>query len=190
MAPAPRFFESPSAFRAWLKANHAAAAELIVGYYKVGTGRPSITWPQSVAEALCYGWIDGLTRRLDDERYAVRFTPRRKSSMWSAVNIRLVAQLEAAGRMADAGRAAFEARPHKTGPKAKGYTVSKKVGRFDAARAREFKKHADAWRFFEAQPPGYKRAMAWWVMQAKRDETRDRRLAKLIAFSAAGKRVT
>lgn len=182
----PRFFACPAAFRAWLKANHKKAPELIVGYYKKHTGKPSMTWPESVAEALCYGWIDGLRRGLDDERYTIRFTPRRARSTWSAVNIRMVAELEAAGRMTAAGRAVFNARPN---PESKGYSYQKREADLDAASVRTFKKNKAAWNFFEAQPPSYRKKMAWWVVFAKQAETRARRLQKLILACSAGKRL-
>ena len=182
----PHFFETPAAFRAWLGKHHRSAAELYVGFIRKHTGKPSLTWPESVAEALCFGWIDGIRSRLDDERYVIRFTPRRPDSKWSAVNIRLVEQLEAAGRMTNAGRAAFEARPD---PGSKGYSAQKKDGSLDAARLRAFKNHRVAWAFFEAQPPGYRKAAAWWVMQAKQEATRNRRLEKLVATSAESKRL-
>jgi uncharacterized protein YdeI (YjbR/CyaY-like superfamily) len=188
-APDPHFFETPAAMRAWLEANHHRATELLVGYYRrhaVGESTPSLTWPESIAEALCFGWIDGVRRTLDADRYVVRFTPRRPGSKWSAVNIRLMAELEAANRMTDAGRAIFEARKDAGSP---GYKAQKKVGTLDEARLAEFRKHQAAWAFFEAQPPGYRKEAAWWVMQAKRDETRDRRLATLIELSTSGKRL-
>jgi uncharacterized protein YdeI (YjbR/CyaY-like superfamily) len=188
-SPKPHFFETPAAMRKWLEANHLEATELHVGYYKrhaVGDATPSMTWPESVAEALCFGWIDGVRRTLDEDRYTIRFTPRRPASKWSAVNVRLMAELEAANRMTDAGRAVFEAMKDSGSP---GYKAQKKVGALDEARLREFQRNEPAWNFFEAQPPGYQKAAAWWVMQAKRDETRDRRLATLIELSAAGKRV-
>jgi uncharacterized protein YdeI (YjbR/CyaY-like superfamily) len=184
----PHFFETPAAMREWLEANHLKVPELHVGYHKrhaVGDATPSITWPESVAEALCFGWIDGIRRTLDEDRYTIRFTPRRPGSKWSAVNIRMMAELEAANKMTDAGRAVFEARKDPGSP---GYKAQK-VGTLDETRLHEFKRSEPAWMFFEAQPPGYRKAAAWWVMQAKRDETRDRRLATLIESSAAGKRV-
>ncbi len=185
--PKPTFFKTSAAFRAWLRTNHKKADELIVGYHKRHTEKPSMTWPESVAEALCYGWIDGIRRRLDDDRYTIRFTPRRKGSDWSAVNVRMVAQLEAAGKMRQAGRAAFEARPD---PQSKGYTSGPRDATLDDGRRREFKKHKAAWAFFEAPPPGYRRTALGWVMAAKKEETKDRRLAKLIQASAAKTRVT
>jgi uncharacterized protein YdeI (YjbR/CyaY-like superfamily) len=187
--PTPIFFETPAAMRSWLAKNHLEAKELHVGYFKrraVKGATTSITWPESIAEALCFGWIDGIRRPLDDDRYTIRFTPRRPRSKWSAVNIRMVATLEAMGRMTDAGRAAFEARTAKESP---GYRAEKKTGALDANRLREFKRNTAAWVFFAQQPPGYQKEAAWWVMHAKRDETRDRRLAALIKVSAEGKRL-
>jgi uncharacterized protein YdeI (YjbR/CyaY-like superfamily) len=186
MSAKPRFFASPVAFRAWLKANHKKAAELIVGYHKKHTGKPSLTWPESVAEALCYGWIDGIRRSLDEDRYTIRFTPRRPRSQWSAVNIRMVAELEAAGRMTAAGRAVFNARPD---PESTGYTHQKREAELDVASIKVFKKNKAAWAFFDAQPPSYRKKMAWWVVAAKQAETRERRLKKLILSSSAGKRL-
>ena len=180
-----RFFGSAREFRTWLERNHASAGELVVGYHKRHTGKPSMTWPESVAEALCFGWIDGVRRSLDEERYTIRFTPRRKGSRWSAINIRMVGELEAAGRMMEAGRAAFAARPAGAG-----YSYEHRRGaELDAARVRRFKKSKAAWAFFEAQPPGYRSLVAWWVMNAKQEETRERRLTRVIEASAAKKRL-
>lgn len=186
MPTAPTFFPTPAAFRKWLQKNHAKAAELVVGFHRKDSGKPSLTWPESVAEALCFGWIDGVRRSHNDESYTIRFTPRRKTSRWSAINIRLMGELEAAGKMTDAGRAIFNARrdPHHPG-----YSTSKREGKLDAKRLAAFRKNKKAWTFFEAQPPGYRKLMFWWVMQAKQDETRDRRLERLIKTSAACKRL-
>jgi uncharacterized protein YdeI (YjbR/CyaY-like superfamily) len=189
MAQSPQFFETPQAMRSWLQKNHATTRELHVGYYKahvVAAGRRSITWQQSVAEALCFGWIDGIRRTIDEDRYAIRFTPRRPGSRWSEVNIRLVGELEAAGKMTEPGRAVFRARRD---PDSQGYKAQKKVGTLDAAREREFKKHKSARAFFASQPPGYQKKLAWWVMQAKQDETRHRRLLRLIEVSANQRRL-
>jgi len=185
----PLFFESPQAMRRWLSKNHATAEMLVVGYVKfhaIRGGKRSITWPESVAEALCFGWIDGVRKRLDEDRYTVRFTPRRPESKWSAVNIRLVGELEAAGRMTDAGRTIFEARRN---PESKGYKAQKKIGELDLARLELLRKNKIAWTFFQAQPIGYQKKLAWWVMQAKQDETRDRRLRKLIETSVRQRRL-
>jgi uncharacterized protein YdeI (YjbR/CyaY-like superfamily) len=183
----PMFFPTPADFRAWLERNHQTCKELVVGFWRKDTGKPSITWPQSVAEALCFGWIDGIRRSHSAEAYTIRFTPRRKGSRWSAINIRLIEELEAAGRMTDAGRKAFDARPH-----ALGYSYERREATLDRALISKFKKYSGgaAWRFHSAQPPGYRKLTAWWVMSAKQAETRERRLAKLMDFSARGKRIT
>jgi uncharacterized protein YdeI (YjbR/CyaY-like superfamily) len=189
VTPEPIFFETPQDFRAWLKKHHASARELIVGYYKthaVKAGKRSINWPQSVAEALCFGWIDGIRRTIDEDRYTIRFTPRRPDSVWSAINIRLMGELEAAGKMTDAGRAIFEARRDR---KSKGYNAQKRTGELDATRVRQFKKNKAAWEYFQSQPPGYRRNVSWWVMQARQEETRARRLSKLIETSATQQRM-
>jgi uncharacterized protein YdeI (YjbR/CyaY-like superfamily) len=187
--PTVHFFETAAAMREWLEANHLKAKELYVGYYKrhaLGGGRRSITGAESVEEALCFGWIDGIVTPLDADRYSKRFTPRRPGSKWSALNIRTMAELETAKKMTAFGRAVFEARKDAGSP---GYKAEKKVGTLDESRLLAFKKNGPAWSFFVAQPLGYQKAAAWWVMHAKREETRDRRLAKLIESSAAGLRV-
>ena len=177
------FFRTPAEFRKWLSKNHQTTRELLVGYYKKDSGRPSITWPESVAEALCYGWIDGIRRRLDDQRYAIRFTPR---STWSDINIRLVAELEAAGRMTAAGRAAFAARkPERS--RVYTYELPKEI-RLAPVLIQRFKKIKRAWAFFEAQPPSYQKKAAQWVMGAKTEPTRESRFARLLASAEAGKR--
>ena len=181
------FFKSPKDLRKWFEKNHTRAKELIVGFHRKSTGKPSITWPESVAEALCFGWIDGIRRSRDEESYTIRFTPRRPGSSWSAVNVRMVQELEAAGRMVAAGRAVFEAR--KTGNE-RGYSYERRSeAAFDEAQLKMFRKNRAAWDFFAAQPPGYQRLITFWVMSAKREDTRDRRMAKLIASSAAQKRL-
>ena len=150
MAAAPRFFETRGAFRAWLRTNHRTASEVFVGYFKRHTGRPGMTWPESVGAALCFGWIDGIRRRIDDDRYVIRFTPRRRGSRWSAVNVRMMAALIASGEAAPAGRDAFEVRAD---PASQGYSAEKKQGALDGARLRALKKNKSAWAFFGAQPP-------------------------------------
>jgi len=181
------FFKTPPAMRAWLRKNHAKVVELHVGYFKKHTAARNITWPETVGEALCFGWIDGVRRRIDDERYTTRFTPRKRGSIWSAVNIRMVAELEAAGKMTDAGRAAFEARVE---AKSKIYSYEQKEASLDKVRLRRFRKNKAAWAFFEAQPPGYRKKTLWWVMSAKRDEAKDRRFDRLVESSASGKRLS
>ena len=182
----PTFFATPADFRAWLAAHHATADELWVGFYKKGSGRPSITWPESVDEALCYGWIDGLRRQLDDERYVIRFTPRRAGSIWSEVNRRRAAELIAAGRMQPTGLAAYEARDD---DKSRLYSYEARHQPLDPAYEAEFRTDAAAWAYWEAQPPHYRHGATHWVMSAKREETRRKRLATLIADSAASQRI-
>jgi uncharacterized protein YdeI (YjbR/CyaY-like superfamily) len=183
----PIFFASPADFRAWLEANHQTATELLVGFYKVDSGKPSITWPQSVDEALCFGWIDGIRRSLGPESYTIRFTPRKPGSTWSAINIKRVKELEEQGRMARAGLRAFERR---SDDKSAIYSYEQ---RRDATLTSDyegrFRANADAWDYFQAQAPWYRRTAAYWVMSAKREATRLRRLDALIADSAAGRSI-
>ena len=182
----PRFFKTPEDFRAWLEKNHETAKELLVGFWKRDSGKPSITWPESVDEALCVGWIDGVRRTIDDDSYTIRFTPRSAKSKWSAVNIKRVAELTKLGRMKPAGLAAFE----KKDPKSEGYSYERKVAQLDAAMEKQFRANKKAWAFWEAQPPGYKRLLSHYVISAKREETRAKRLERLIAESEAGRRIT
>ena len=179
-----RFFAAPKDFRAWLEKHHATARELVVGFHKKGTTKRSITWPESVDEALCFGWIDGVRRSLGEEAYSIRFTPRRPRSIWSAVNVDRVAALEKAGRMSPAGRAAFALRTQER----TGVYSFERAERAKLARAeqRRLDSDAKARAFFRAQAPWYQRAAIHWVVSAKREETRQRRLATLIASSAAG----
>ena len=183
----PRFFAAPADFREWLDANHGEASELIVGFYKKKTGRPSITWPESVDEALCYGWIDGVRRSLGDESYTIRFTPRKASSIWSNVNIAKAKALLKAGRMMPAGLAAWKRRdPAKSGI----YSFERQeAATFDPESERRFKRNPSAWKYFQAQPPGYRRLATHYVVSAKRPDTRDRRLELLIQCSAHGERL-
>jgi uncharacterized protein YdeI (YjbR/CyaY-like superfamily) len=181
----PRFFASPEEWRAWLEEHHDREAEVLVGYWKRGTRRPSLTWPESVDEALCFGWIDGVRRRIDDERYCIRFTPRRPRSRWSRVNVERVAELLAAGRMRPAGLAAFEARTEEGT-----YSYEQqRAATLDEERERRLRAEPAAWAFFTAQPAWYRRAAIHWVMSAKREATRDRRLAQLVESSANGRTV-
>lgn len=183
----PVFFPSATDFRRWLTRNHATVRELWVGYFKKGSGRPSITWPESVDEALCFGWIDGVRKSVDAERYVIRFTPRRTGSVWSRVNIRRAEALIAAGRMRSAGRKAFDARdPART----ERYSFEQRlVAKLDREAEARFRADARAWRFFQSTPPGYRRLVTWWVVSAKREATRARRLDRLIAECAAGRRL-
>lgn len=185
--PKPLFFATPDEFRAWLEQHHASAVELWVGFRKKGSGRPSLTWPESVDEALCFGWIDGLRKSVDAESYTIRFTPRRAGSTWSAINVARMAELTAAGRVRPAGQAAFAARSAaKTGI----YSYeNRKAARLDGALLRRFRAQAQAWRHFQAQPAWYRGTATWWIVSAKKEETRLRRLEKLIAASARGEPV-
>ena len=183
----PKFFRSAADFRAWLEAHHATEKELFVGLYKQGSGKPSITWPEAVDEALCFGWIDGVRRSYSDDAYANRFTPRRPTSNWSAINIAKVKELSKQGRMREAGRRAFAARtPERTGIYSFERNEAAKLSKAQEKRLRANRKAAA---FFDSQPPGYRRTTIHWVISAKRPETRERRLAQLIADSAAGRRI-
>jgi uncharacterized protein YdeI (YjbR/CyaY-like superfamily) len=183
----PTYFATPADFRAWLAAHADTDEELIVGFHKVGSGQPSMTWPESVDEALCFGWIDGVRRRVDELRYQIRFTPRRPGSIWSAVNIGRVEALTAEGRMQPAGLAAFARR---TEGRSRVYTHEQHGDpELPPALARRFKAEKAAWRFFEAQPPGWKRTVLRWVLAAKQAATQERRLAQLIAAAAEGRRL-
>lgn len=182
---AARHFATPAEFRAWFEAHHATEAELLVGFHKKGTGRPSITWPESVDVALCFGWIDGVRRRIDEERYSIRFTPRKKSSIWSANNIARVAELEAAGLMTAAGLAAFAARGE---ARSRVYAYEQKTdATFSPEQEGLLRADTAAWEYFSARPAWYRRNATYWVVSAKREETRERRLATLIEDSRAGR---
>jgi uncharacterized protein YdeI (YjbR/CyaY-like superfamily) len=183
----PTFFATPEDFRAWLEEHHENETELLVGFHKKGSGRPSITWPESVDQALCFGWIDGVRRSIDGERYSIRFAPRKRRSTWSAVNVKRVGELEAEGLMRPAGRAAFERRHEdRTGI----YSHERReAAAFDAEQERAFRADERAWAWFQDQPPYYRRAATHWVVSAKKPETRERRLRKLIDDSGAGRTV-
>ena len=184
---APAFFETPKAFGAWLKKHAHNTSELVVGFHKVGTGRGSMTWPQSVDEALCVGWVDGVRKRIDDHTYQIRFTPRKPSSTWSAINIERVRVLTEQGRMTPAGLAAFA---HRQDHKSRTYSYEQAGDVALPAEARSaFRKHKAAWAFFEKQPPGYRKQMIWRIVSAKQQATRDKRLAALIDASAQGVRI-
>ena len=182
----PIFFSSQNEFRKWLATSHGCEQELLVGFYKVGTGKPSMTWSESVDQALCFGWIDGVRKRVDDESYTIRFTPRRPNSIWSAINIKKVEELTRAGLMRPAGIEAFNKRDEK---KSAIYAYEKRPQEFDSQTEKQFKKDRRAWEFFGKQPSGYKRLCIHYVMSAKQEKTRISRLAKLILVSKAGKRL-
>ncbi len=179
------FFRSPPAFRAWLAKHHSTDRELLVGYHKKDSGKPSMTWPESVDEALCFGWIDGIRKRVDDDSYTIRFTPRRSRSIWSAVNIKRARELTALGSMQPAGLQAFRAREeNRSGI----YAYEQRTEQLPEPYARKLRKHKTAWAFFLAQSASYRKTIGWWVISAKKEETRLKRLAKLIDDSAQGRR--
>ena len=180
------FFETPADFRAWLADHHDEARELWVGFHKKGTGRPSITWPEAVDQALCFGWIDGVRKRIDEASYAIRFTPRRPGSIWSAVNVKRVAELTELDLMQPSGLAAFAARDE---AKTNRYAYEQGAAALDEESEQRFREHPTAWAFFQTQPPSYRRTAAWWVISAKKEETRRKRLAVLIEDSAQGRRL-
>jgi uncharacterized protein YdeI (YjbR/CyaY-like superfamily) len=182
-----RFFATPAAFRKWLKANHAREKELWVGFHKVTTGKRSLAWSESVEEALCAGWIDGVRKRIDDGNYMIRFTPRKPSSTWSAVNIKRMAVLVEDGRALPAGIAAFARRSAK---KSGIYSYEQRdFAKLDAAQAKQFRANRAAWKYFQAEAPWYRRTVTFWVASAKREETRARRFATLVASCAKGQRI-
>jgi len=182
---APTFFAKQSDFRKWLKKNHKKETELVVGFYKVGSGKPSMTWSQSVDEALCFGWIDGVRKRLNDTSFVQRFTPRRAKSIWSLINVRHVERLRKEGRMQPAGLAAFEQREAKrTGV----YSFENRPRELSVEFMKQFQANKKAWDFFQSEPPYIRRVCVFWVMSAKKEETKIRRLEQLIESSAKGQR--
>lgn len=181
------FFKTQAEWRKWLVKNHDKKTELLVGFYKVDSGKPSMTWPQSVDEALCFGWIDGVRKRIDDDSYSIRFTPRKPKSIWSAVNIKKVAELMEKDLMHPAGIVAFEKRQEE---RSKVYAYENEPCELSAELEKIFKTNKKAWEFFTSQAPSYQRTIIHWIVRAKQTETRDARLKKTIAASAVGKRVT
>ena len=180
------FFPTQAAMRKWFAAHHATAAELWVGFHKKATGEPSVTWPESVDEALCVGWIDGIRKSIDGDRYKIRFTPRRRGSVWSAVNIARVAVLQKQKRMRPAGTAAFaERRENRSGI----YSYEQRPVELPEPYRAVLEKNKAAHAFFSAQPPSYRKMASWFVLSAKKEETRAARLAKLVEMCAAGKRL-
>ena len=184
--PTPHYFASADDFRRWLETHHESHRELVVGFYKVDSGTPSITWTESVREALCFGWIDGVRRRVDEARYSIRFTPRKAGSIWSAVNLQHVDVLIAAGRMRPAGLAAYEAR---TDAKSKVYAFEQAAVAFSVQDRAQFAAAPHALAFFEQQPPSYRKTATWWVISAKQPATRARRLTQLITCSGNRERL-
>ncbi|MEP6718484.1 MAG: YdeI/OmpD-associated family protein [bacterium] len=181
----PKFFKSPYDFRKWLAAHHAKEKELLAGFYK-NTGKPSITWPESVDEALCFGWIDGIRRRINEDSYSIRFTPRRNSSTWSAVNIKRAQELKRERRMTTAGERAFAARKENCSGI---YSYEQRSAELPEPYAGKLRRNKAALKFFGSQPASYRKAANWWVVSAKQEETRGRRLEQLIKLSAAGQTI-
>ena len=182
----PEFFQTPADFGTWLEKNHATAIELWVGFYKKDSGKPSITWPESVDQALCFGWIDGIRKGVDEISYQIRFTPRRRGSIWSAINIKRAKELVRQKQMRPTGLKAFAARiENKSGI----YSYEQRSTELSEPYAKLLKKNKAAWNFFEKQPPSYRKMIGWWIISAKKQKTRMARLAKLISESAKGKRL-
>jgi uncharacterized protein YdeI (YjbR/CyaY-like superfamily) len=181
-----KFFATLAELRRWFRANGSKKTELYVGFYRKDSGRSAVTYPEALDEALCWGWIDGVRKKVDDVSYTNRFTPRKPNSNWSLVNINHVARLTSEGRMQTAGIAAFEARkPDRTGV----YSFEQEKVAFDSAASKRFRTNKKAWTFWQSQPPSYRRLATHWVMSAKRAETRDRRLSILIEDSSNGQRL-
>ncbi len=181
----PTFFPSEVEFRRWLEANHASTPELLVGFWKKSTGKPPIDWPQARDQALCFGWIDGVRKSLGEEAYTIRFTPRRKGSIWSKVNVERFAALTAEGLMTAAGERAYEENKHKSGL----YSYEKPLASLAAAETSLFRKNKAAWSYWEGQPAGYRKLVLNWITTAKKPETRAKRLATLIEDCGAGRRI-
>ena len=182
----PTFFRTPADFRKWLMKHHATKDVLLVGFYKKDSGKPSITWAESVDQALCFGWIDGVRKRIDESSYTIRFTPRRSTSIWSNININRAQELIAEGQMQPAGLKAFEARrEHKSGI----YAYEQRSVELPEPYNQQLKKNKAASTFFEAQPPSYRKLISWWIASAKKDETRLKRFEKFIAYSIERKRL-
>ena len=185
MPQQPTYFATEADFRRWLEANHKTTPELLVGFWKKGTGKPSIDWPQARDQALCFGWIDGLRKSLGDEAYTIRFTPRRKGSIWSRVNVERYEALTADGQMTPAGEAAYERDKHRSGL----YSYEKPLASLTADEEKQFRSDKPAWADWENRPPGYRKQVLGWVTGARKPETRAKRLGELIAVSAEGRRL-
>ena len=182
---APRFFPDPAGFKAWLEENHTTETELLVGFHRKGSGRPSMSWSEAVDEALCFGWIDGVRRGLNEVSYTIRFTPRKPGSRWSMVNVRNVERLTRLGRMRAAGLRAAEQRD----PADAGYTYGDRPDHFEGELDDRLRTDPRAHEFFMALPPGHRKQVVAWVTQAKREETRAKRLTRVAEASAAGRRI-
>jgi uncharacterized protein YdeI (YjbR/CyaY-like superfamily) len=181
-----KFFSTQNDFRRWLEENHETATEIIVGYYNVKSGKGGMTWSESVDQALCFGWIDGVRRKIDEESYSNRFTPRKSKSNWSAVNIAKIKDLTKKGLMKSAGIAAFEKREDK---RSAIYAYENEAKQFSGEYEKIFRSNEKGWDFFQKQANWYRKQMINWVLTAKQEATRMKRLEKLIAASADEKRV-
>ena len=182
----PTFFPTSQQFRQWLEENHNTEKELLVGFYKIGTKKPSMTWPESVDQALCFGWIDGIRKSIDEESYSIRFTPRKATSIWSAVNIKKMEELTKAGLMTEAGQKAFELRKEE---KSAIYSHENEQAELSSEYEEQFKANPKAWDFFGKQAPSYRKVMLHWIMSAKQEKTRLSRLEKTIRESENQKRM-
>ena len=182
----PAFFQSAADFRDWLAQHHADARELLMGFYRKESGRGGITYPEALDEALSFGWIDGVRKRIDAESYTIRFTPRKPGSIWSAVNIQRVGELTARGLMKPPGLRVYAERDER---KSRQYSYEREQAQLDPALDAALRANRKASSFFDAQPPGYRRTATFWVMSAKQEDTRARRLAHLIERSASGARI-
>jgi len=182
----PSYFPTQQDFRNWLEKNYDKETELLVGFYRVDSGKPSITWPQSVDQALCFGWIDGIRKSVDSESYCIRFTPRKPGSTWSAINIRKVEEMNKLGLMLPAGLAAFEKRNEQ---KSAIYSYENRPEKLTPEYELVFKTHLKAWEFFQSQPPSYQRTAIFWMMSAKQEPTRQKRLNELISDSENGLKI-
>ena len=187
MPSKPQFFPSTSSWRAWLEKHHAKTEELWVGLYKRDSGKPSITWPEAVDGALCFGWIDGIRKSIDDISYKIRFTPRKARSVWSAINVRRATELSRLGLMHPAGSAAFDKRD---GQRSEIYSYEqRKNAKLPPAFEKKFRAHPDAWKFFRAQAPWYQRTSTYWVISGKKEETKLKRLAVLVDHSERQRKI-
>lgn len=182
----PSFFPTPQQFRQWLEKNHQIEKELLVGFYKVGSGKPSMSWPESVDQALCFGWIDGVRRSIDEESYSIRFTPRKPTSIWSSINIKKMEALTKARLMTEAGEKAFNLRKEE---KSSVYSHENETAVLDPEFEKLFNANKKAWEFFNSQSPSYKKVVLHWIMNAKQEKTRISRLEKIITESESGKRL-
>jgi uncharacterized protein YdeI (YjbR/CyaY-like superfamily) len=182
----PTFFAKGSDFYKWLEKNHEKETELIVGFWKTHTAKPSMTWSESVDQVLCFGWIDGVRRSIDEDSYTIRFTPRKPTSIWSKINIDKVEALTKQGLMRPAGMAAFEKR---TANKSKVYSFEQENIAFDKKQEKLFKANKKAWEFFQSAPPSYRKPATWYVISAKQEATREKRLNELISDSENGLRI-